>query len=194
MTNNPARCAWVTTDPLYQAYHDTEWGVPLHQDDRLFELLVLESAHAGLSWLTILKRRQAYRQHFADFRPERVAAFSQPQIEALLQQPALIRNRKKMESAVRNARAFLAVAEDFGSFDTYLWQFVEGRPVIHHWASGDAVPPSTPLAERISRDLKSRGFSFVGPTIIYAYLQASGVVMDHLTTCFRYPELNPTGQ
>ncbi len=188
------RCAWVTEDPLYQDYHDTEWGVPLHQDERLFELLVLESAQAGLSWLTILKRRQAYRQHFAGFRPQRVAAFDERQIEALLQQPALIRNRQKIQSAVNNARVFVAVAEDFGSFDRYLWHFVDGQSQVHHWSPADAVPAYTPLAERISRDLKSRGFSFVGPTIVYAYLQAAGVVMDHVTTCFRYPVLSRTAR
>ncbi len=184
------RCAFAAIDPLYIAYHDDEWGVPEHHDRRLFEFLVLEGAQAGLSWLTVLRRRPAYRTHFDDFDPQRVAAYDADRVAGLLQEPALIKNRLKIASAVTNAQAFLSVQDHFGSFDAYLWQFVDGQPLVHHWTTAESVPSQTPLSETISRDLRSRGFRFVGPVIVYAYLQATGVVMDHLTACFRYAALS----
>jgi DNA-3-methyladenine glycosylase I len=179
-------CPWCGQDPLYRRYHDTEWGVPVHDDAVLFEFLVLEGAQAGLSWLTVLRKREHYRQAFAGFDAEHVAAFDAARIETLLQDPGLIRNRLKIESAVSNARAFLDVQADFGSFDRYIWDFVDGRSIVNHFTSMAEVPAVTPLAETISRDLKRRGFRFVGPTIVYAHMQATGMVNDHLTACPRH--------
>ena len=179
-------CPWCGQDPLYRRYHDGEWGVPVHDDTVLFELLVLEGAQAGLSWLTVLRKREHYRRAFEGFDPRRVAAFDAARIEALLQDPGIIRNRLKIASAVSNARAFLEVESRFGSFDRYIWDFVDGRPIINRFASMAEVPAVTPLAETISRDLKRRGFRFVGPTIVYAYLQATGLVNDHLVSCPRH--------
>lgn len=179
-------CPWCGQDPLYRRYHDTEWGVPVHEDAVLFEFLVLEGAQAGLSWITVLRKREHYRRAFDHFDAERVAAFDAARIEALLQDPGLIRNRLKMESAVSNARAFLDVQAQFGSFDRYIWGFVDGRPIVNRFASTVEVPAVTPLAETISRDLKRRGFRFVGPTIVYAHMQATGMVNDHLVTCPRH--------
>lgn len=179
-------CPWCGQDPLYRRYHDTEWGVPVHDDAVLFEFLVLEGAQAGLSWITVLRKREHYRRAFNHFDAERVAAFDAARIEALLQDPGLIRNRLKMESAVSNARAFLEVQAQFGSFDRYIWGFVDGRPIVNRFASTVEVPAVTPLAETISRDLKRRGFRFVGPTIVYAHMQATGMVNDHLVTCPRH--------
>ena len=179
-------CPWCGQDPLYRRYHDTEWGVPVHDDTVLFEFLVLEGAQAGLSWLTVLRKREHYRQAFEGFDAARVAAFGEARIEALLQDPGLIRNRLKITSAVSNARAFLEVQARFGSFDRYIWDFVDGRPLVNRFASMAEVPAVTPLAETISRDLKRRGFRFVGPTIVYAHMQATGMVNDHLTACPRH--------
>lgn len=179
-------CPWCGQDPLYRRYHDTEWGVPVHEDAALFEFLILEGAQAGLSWITVLRKREHYRRAFNHFDAERVAAFDAARIEALLQDPGLIRNRLKMESAVSNARAFLEVQAQFGSFDRYIWGFVDGRPIVNRFASTVEVPAVTPLAETISRDLKRRGFRFVGPTIVYAHMQATGMVNDHLVTCPRH--------
>lgn len=179
-------CPWCGQDPLYRRYHDTEWGVPVHEDAVLFEFLILEGAQAGLSWITVLRKREHYRRAFNHFDAERVAAFDAARIEALLQDPGLIRNRLKMESAVSNARAFLEVQAQFGSFDRYIWGFVDGRPIVNRFASTVEVPAVTPLAETISRDLKRRGFRFVGPTIVYAHMQATGMVNDHLVTCPRH--------
>lgn len=179
-------CPWCGQDPLYRRYHDTEWGVPVHEDAVLFEFLILEGAQAGLSWITVLRKREHYRRAFDHFDAERVAAFDAARIEALLQDPGLIRNRLKMESAVSNARAFLEVQAQFGSFDRYIWGFVDGRPIVNRFASTVEVPAVTPLAETISRDLKRRGFRFVGPTIVYAHMQATGMVNDHLVTCPRH--------
>ena len=179
-------CPWCAQDPLYRRYHDGEWGVPVHDDTVLFELLVLEGAQAGLSWLTVLRKREHYRRAFEGFDPRRVAAFDAARIEALLQDPGIIRNRLKIASAVSNARAFLEVESRFGSFDRYIWDFVDGRPIINRFASMAEVPAVTPLAETISHDLKRRGFRFVGPTIVYAYLQATGLVNDHLVSCPRH--------
>ncbi|GMV68188.1 MAG: DNA-3-methyladenine glycosylase I [Pseudomonadota bacterium] len=179
-------CPWCGQDPLYRRYHDTEWGVPVHDDAVLFEFLVLEGAQAGLSWITVLRKREHYRRAFDHFDAERVAAFDAARVETLLQDPGLIRNRLKMESAVSNARAFLEVQAQFGSFDRYIWGFVDGRPIVNRFASTVEVPAVTPLAETISRDLKRRGFRFVGPTIVYAHMQATGMVNDHLVTCPRH--------
>jgi DNA-3-methyladenine glycosylase I len=182
------RCGWAT-GPWLVPYHDEEWGVPVHDDRRHFEFLVLEGAQAGLSWLTVLRRRDGYRRAFADFDPAAVARFTPRRVEKLLADPGIIRNRAKVESAVSNARAFLAVQDEVGSFDDYLWAFVDGAPVVNRWPSMAEVPAVTPLAERLSTDLRRRGFRFVGPTICYAHLQAGGVVMDHVTSCFRHADL-----
>lgn len=179
-------CPWCGQDPLYRQYHDTEWGVPVHADRTLFEFLILEGAQAGLSWLTVLRKRAHYRRLFADFDAERVARFDAARIEALLQDPGIIRNRLKVQAAVSNAQAFLAVQEAFGSFDRYIWDFVDGRPIVNHFERPDQVPAVTPLAETLSRDLKQRGFRFVGPTIVYAHMQATGMVNDHLVDCPRH--------
>ena len=183
------RCWWCGDLPLYCAYHDQEWGVPVHDDRRLFEFLVLEGAQAGLSWLTILRKREAYREAFAGFDPARVARYSSRHVERLLANPGIVRNRLKLESAVRNARAWLEVVDRFGSFSAYQWQFVEGRPIVNHWRDRQEVPASTPLSDTFSRDLRQRGFSFVGTTIVYAHMQAIGMVNDHLVNCYRHAEL-----
>jgi len=179
-------CPWCGQDPLYRQYHDTEWGVPVHADRTLFEFLILEGAQAGLSWLTILRKRPHYRRLFADFDAEQVARFDGARVERLLQDPGIIRNRLKVQAAVSNAQAFLAVQEAFGSFDRYIWDFVDGRPIVNHFERLDQVPAVTPLAETLSRDLKRRGFRFVGPTIVYAHMQATGMVNDHLVDCPRH--------
>lgn len=182
----PKRCAWAGTDPLYVAYHDTEWGVPLHDDRRLFELLVLEGAQAGLSWITVLRKREAYRAAFDDFDPERIARYDRRRVAALLRDPGIVRNRAKVEATVGNARALLRLVGETGSFDGHLWSFVGGRPRVNRFRSLKQVPPETEESRAMSRDLKRRGFRFVGPTICYAFMQASGMVNDHLTSCFRY--------
>ena len=179
-------CPWCGQDPLYRQYHDTEWGVPVHADRTLFEFLILEGAQAGLSWLTILRKRPHYRRLFADFDAGQVARFDAARVETLLQDPGIVRNRLKVQAAVRNAQAFLAVQEVFGSFDRYIWDFVDGRPIVNHFERLDQVPAVTPLAETLSRDLKRRGFRFVGPTIVYAHMQATGMVNDHLVDCPRH--------
>ena len=183
------RCPWCGELPLYVRYHDEEWGVPLHDDRALFELLLLEGAQAGLSWLTVLKRREGYRLAYDGFDPARVAAYDDAKMAELVADAGIIRNRAKVAASVKNARAFLATADAFGSFDAYLWRFVDGRPVVGGWEQISQVPAVTPLAETISRDLKARGFGFVGPTIVYAFLQAAGLVNDHLRDCFRFREL-----
>lgn len=184
------RCAWVNTnDPLMLEYHDREWGVPVHDDSRHFEFLILEGAQAGLSWSTVLKKREAYRKAFDHFDPAKVARFTPAKIEKLLQDPGIIRNRLKIESTVRNARAFLEVQKEFGSFDTYCWCFVDGKPKINKLKSTDKIPATSPESDAFSKDLKQRGFNFVGSTIIYAHMQAIGMVNDHLVDCFRYREL-----
>ena len=185
----PSRCAWAGNDPLYQAYHDREWGVPVHDDRLLFEFLILEGAQAGLSWITILRKREAYRSAFAGFDPELVARFDGAGIAELLANPGIVRNRLKVESAVTNARAFLKVQEEYGSFDAYLWRFVDGRPIRNAWRGIKEVPASTPVSDALSRDLKRRGFRFVGTTICYAHMQAVGMVNDHTVDCFRWREL-----
>lgn len=179
------RCGWCGTDPVYVAYHDEEWGRPSREDQHLFEMLVLEGAQAGLSWSTILRKRPAYRLAFEGFDPKVVATFGPERIESLLLDPGIVRNRLKVNAAVINARAFLAVQSEFGSFAAYLWAFVGGRPKVNTWRSLQEIPAVTPEAEALSKDLKRRGFKFVGPTIIYAYMQAVGLVDDHLAGCWR---------
>lgn len=181
------RCPWCGTDPLYVAYHDAEWGVPVHDDRTWFEFLVLEGAQAGLSWITILKKRDNYRLAFDGFDVQKVARYTPARVEKLLQDPGIVRNRLKVESTVSNAKAFIAVQKEFGSFDAYMWQWVGGKPVVNRPRSLKDVPASTELSDRISKDMKRRGFRFVGSTIIYAHLQATGVVNDHLVSCHRHP-------
>lgn len=182
------RCPWASSEQL-AAYHDAEWGTPVHDDRVLFEFLVLEGAQAGLSWSTILAKREHYREAFAEFDPARVARFTPARIERLLQQSGIVRNRLKVESTVSNARAFLRVQEEHGSFDAYVWRFVGGRPKVNHWSSPREVPSRTPESDALSKDLAARGFRFVGPTICYAFMQAVGLVNDHLVDCFRHREL-----
>ena len=183
------RCPWAGSDPLYIRYHDREWGVPLHDDRRLFEFLVLEGAQAGLSWLTILRKREAYRRVFDGFDPQRVAAFGPGRTAQLLADAGIVRNRLKINAAVRNARVVLALQEEFGSFDAYLWRFVNGEPRTHRRRSMTEVPAQTPESTALSRDLIRRGGAFFGPTIAYAFMQAVGMVNDHLVGCFRHAEL-----
>ncbi|HEV8308038.1 MAG TPA: DNA-3-methyladenine glycosylase I, partial [Methylomirabilota bacterium] len=180
------RCLWVGSDPLYVDYHDREWGVPVHDDRILFEFLILEGAQAGLSWLTILRKREQYRRAFAGFDPERVAAFGARDVRRLLGDTGIVRNRLKIESAIRNARAFLEVQREFGSFDRFQWQFVGGRPKRNRWTSVKQVPARTAESDAMSRELKRRGFTFVGSTICYAHMQAVGMVNDHTRDCFRF--------
>lgn len=187
MTQN--RCAWAGTDPLYRAYHDLEWGVPQHDDRTLFEFLILEGAQAGLSWITILRKREGYRNAFAGFDPAQVARFAPADVSRLLTDATIVRNRLKIASALDNARAFLAVQEEFGSFDSYLWRFVDGTPLQNAWRSVYDIPASTPVSDALSRDLKKRGFRFVGSTICYAFMQAVGMVNDHTVDCFRYHQI-----
>ncbi|WP_035235682.1 DNA-3-methyladenine glycosylase I [Desulfobacter vibrioformis] len=187
--NEIKRCGWVTSDPLYIRYHDTEWGVPVHDDRKIFEFLILEGAQAGLSWLTILKRRQGYRNAFCAFDPEKVARFSEADIQMRLKDPGIIRNKLKVRSAVTNAQAFLKIQEAFGTFDAYAWRFVDGAPIINHYTSQDQVPATSSQSDAFSKDLCKRGFKFTGSTIIYAYMQATGMVNDHLVSCFRYKEV-----
>jgi len=183
------RCSWATTEQMI-AYHDREWGVPQHNDQELFEFLILEGAQAGLSWSTILAKRDAYRAAFAGFDPAAVARFNARDIARLLKNDGIVRNRLKIQSAVANARAFLAVQKEFGTFDRYIWQYVSGRPKLNAWRSSKSVPAETTESQAMSKDLKKRGFNFVGSTICYAFMQAVGMVNDHLTDCFRYKALN----
>jgi DNA-3-methyladenine glycosylase I len=182
------RCGWAKND-LAIRYHDEEWGVPVHDDRRWFEFLILEGAQAGLSWDTILRKREAYQRAFAGFAPEVVAKFDEARIESLLADPGIVRNRLKVTSAVKNARAFLRVLEEFGGFDPYIWRFVDGQPVTNTWHELGQIPARSPLSDAISKDLKKRGFTFVGTTICYALMQATGLVNDHLVDCFRHREV-----
>jgi DNA-3-methyladenine glycosylase I len=183
------RCAWASSDPLYTTYHDLEWGVPAHDDRHLFEMLILEGAQAGLSWITILKKRDNYRQAFDNFEAQVVAGYDERKIEALLTNPGIVRNRRKIEAAVQNARAFLAIQQEFGAFDAYLWRFVGGQPQQNHWHALTELPAQTAESEALSKDLRRRGFNFVGPTICYAFMQAVGLVNDHVIDCFRHAEI-----
>lgn len=190
---NKKRCAWAGTDPRYVAYHDKEWGVPVHDDRRLFEFLVLEGAQAGLSWSTILRKRDGYRRAFDGFDPRKVARYSERKIATLLADAGIVRNRAKIQSAIKNAKAFLDVQAEFGSFDAYQWRFVGGRPVQSRRHAVSGIPASTPESDAMSKDLKSRGFTFVGSTIIYAHMQAVGMVNDHVVGCFRHREVAKLG-
>lgn len=186
---DPARCSWVGDDRLMIAYHDEEWGVPLRDDRRLFEFLILDGAQAGLSWRTILHRREGYRHAFAEFDPDIVGSFDGDKVEQLLTDPGIVRNRAKVRSAIQNARAFLEIQNELGSFARYLWAFVEGEPIVHRFRHSDEIPAETDLSRLVSEDLKGRGFSFVGPTIVYALLQSAGLVNDHLVGCFRHSQV-----
>jgi len=183
------RCKWVTNDPIYIEYHDKEWGVPVHDDKKLFEFIILEGAQAGLSWVTILKRRSGYKNAFSNFDIEKVARFTPEKIEELLLDPGIIRNRLKVNAAVTNARAFIKIQEEFGSFDKYSWRFVDGQQKVNQFKTPEQVPVTTRESNAFSKDLKQRGFKFVGSTIIYAHMQATGMVNDHLVYCFRYKEV-----
>ncbi|MEW6676399.1 MAG: DNA-3-methyladenine glycosylase I [Pseudomonadota bacterium] len=183
------RCAWCGTDPFYQAYHDTEWGVPLHDETALFEFLILEGAQAGLSWLTILKKREGYRRAFHGFDAERIARYDEADVARLLADPGIVRNRLKVAAAISNARATLKLREEFGGLDVYFWRFVDGRPIQNTWRDISQVPARTALSDSISKDLLKRGFKFVGSTIVYAHMQAIGMVNDHTTDCFRHRQL-----
>lgn len=184
------RCSWVNpNNQLYVTYHDTEWGVPVWDDKKQFEFLILEGAQAGLSWETILKRREGYRKAFANFDVQKVAQFDEEKIQELLQNPGIIRNKLKVNAAVKNAQKFIEIQKEFGTFCKYIWQFVGGKPIINHFSSVDQLPAETEESQALSKDLKKRGFTFVGPTIMYAHMQATGMVMDHTVDCFRYEEL-----
>lgn len=187
--SEPTRCGWHGTDPLYIQYHDEEWGQPLHDERRLFEMLILEGAQAGLSWITVLRKREAYRKAFDNFDPNKVARYDEDKIASLLADPGIIRNRAKVNAAVGNAKAFLAIQQEFGSFDAYIWQFVGGKPIRNKWKTLREIPAETAESQAMSKDLKKRGFRFVGPTICYAHMQATGMVNDHLVDCFRYNEV-----
>jgi DNA-3-methyladenine glycosylase I len=184
------RCEWAGSDPLYVVYHDREWGVPLHDDRRLFEMLVLEGAQAGLSWITILRKREAYRRAFDRFDPRKVARYDARKVRSLLADSGIVRNRLKVQSAIKNARAFLDVVDEHGSFDAYIWRFIGGRPRRNGWRSLKEIPARTEESDAMSKDLRKRGFSFVGSTICYAFMQATGMVNDHVVDCFRYGDLD----
>lgn len=184
-----SRCDWCGDDPLYVQYHDTEWGVPCKDDQRFFEMLILEGAQAGLSWITVLRKRESYRAAYDGFDAERIARYDEAKIAALLANPGIIRNRLKVQASVTNARAYLAVKEEFGSFGAYLWRFVGGAPLVNHWNSLRELPAETRESQAMSKDLLKRGFKFVGPTICYAHMQSTGMVNDHLVSCFRYHEV-----
>jgi DNA-3-methyladenine glycosylase I len=184
------RCEWVPeNDPAYVSYHDGEWGVPSHDDVHLYEMLTLEGAQAGLSWSTILRKREGYRQSFAGFDAAKVARFDRTKVERLLEDPAIVRNRLKVESTVNNAKRVLEVREEFGSLDAYLWSFVDGKPIVGRWDALDQIPAETSESRAMSKDMRSRGFRFVGPTVCYALMQAAGLANDHTTACFRYRQL-----
>lgn len=183
------RCTWCGSDPSYLVYHDAEWGVPVYDDRHLFEMLILEGAQAGLSWLTILKKRGNYRRAFHQFDPERIARYDEQDVNRLLQDGGIVRNRLKIEAAIKNARGFLQIVEEYGSLSHYLWRFVSGQPIVNAWQELKEIPAQTPESQLMSKALKKRGFNFVGPTICYAFMQAVGMVNDHTTDCFRYPEI-----
>jgi len=188
MKEQPTRCPWCGNDPLYRSYHDQQWGIPVHDDTLLFEMLLLEGAQAGLSWLTILRKRENYRHAFDGFNPDKIAAYDDTDRARLLADAGIVRNRLKIESAIKNARAVLRIQQEFGSLDDYFWQFVAGEPVINHWQSMADIPARTPTSDQMSKDLKQRGCNFVGSTICYAFMQATGMVNDHLVDCFCHPD------
>ncbi len=184
------RCKWVTNDPLYIEYHDNEWGIPKYGDKELFELLILETMQAGISWITILKKRENYRQSLDNFDPEKIALYDKDKVEILLSNPGIIRNRLKLESIINNAKAYLAIKKEFGSFSDYIWKFVYYKPIINNWNTHEQIPVFTDLSNKLSIDLKKRGFKFVGSIICYAFMQASGMVNDHISNCFCHNSLN----
>ena len=183
------RCPWCENDELYVTYHDEEWGVPVHEDKKHFEFLILEVSQAGLSWLTVLRKRENYRKIYDNFDPAKIAKYDDKKIDQLMNDPGIIRNRRKIEASVNNAKRFLEIQEKFGSFDSYIWSFVNNKPVINSWRSDSEIPSTTELSDMISNDLKKRGFKFIGSTIIYAHMQAIGIVNDHIVNCFRYDQL-----
>lgn len=187
--SNLQRCSWCKGNLLYEHYHDTEWGVPCYDDQKLFEFILLESAQAGLSWITILKKRDYYRQAFANFDAQKVARFNQRSVERLMNNTGIVRNRLKIESAISNAKIFLNIQEQYGSFADYFWGFCDHRPIVNRWRSMTEIPTTTPLSDAISKDMKKKGFRFFGSTICYAHMQATGMVNDHLTSCFRHRQL-----
>jgi len=189
LTAEKKRCGWCGSDPLYVAYHDLEWGVPVWDDRTLFEFLILEGAQAGLSWSTILNKREGYRRLYDGFHPELVAQYDDAKVAELLADPAIVRNRAKVAASIGNAHAFLEIQAEFGSFSDYIWRFTDGVPIQNAWTTLAEIPAKTPLAETISKDLKQRGFKFVGPTIVYAHMQATGMVNDHIASCFRNAEV-----
>jgi DNA-3-methyladenine glycosylase I len=189
MIKSKTRCTWCGDDPIYVRYHDQEWGVPVRNDRKLFEFLILEGAQAGLSWITILKRRSGYKKAFANFDPKKVARFSRKKVQSLMKDTGIIRNRLKIESAVTNAKAFLEVQKEFGSFSNYQWSFVKGKPVRNTWKKQKQLPAVSKISDAMSKDMKKRGFKFVGSTIIYAHMQAVGMVNDHIVNCFRYKKV-----
>lgn len=184
------RCEWPTSDPLYIDYHDKEWGVPEYVDQKIFEFLILEGMQAGLSWITILRKRENFRKAFDQFDPEKVACYDDKKIQALLSDKGIIRNKLKVNAAVTNAQAFLKVQKEFGTFSKYIWGFIDHKVIVNHWKSLKDLPAKTELSEKISKDLKKRGFKFVGPTVVYSHMQAAGMINDHVTSCFRHQELN----
>jgi len=186
---NKIRCAWCGNDPLYMEYHDTEWGVPLYDDAKLFEFLILETFQAGLSWITILRKRENFRKAFDQFNYKKIANYNEAKFEELLQDAGIIRNKLKIKATISNAVAFMEIQKEFGSFSTYIWSFTKGKPIINKWKYLKELPATTKLSDEISKDLKKRGFKFVGSTVIYAHIQATGMVNDHITECFRYHEV-----
>lgn len=189
MIKEKTRCAWCLNDPLYEAYHDQEWGVPLSDDKQLFEFLILETFQAGLSWITILRKRDNFRKAFDNFDFELIANYSQDKVQELIQDPGIIRNKLKIHAAINNAKAFIALREEIGTFSKYVWSFVGNKPVQNYWKNHKEVPASTPASIHLSKDLKKRGFKFVGPTVVYAHMQATGMVNDHTQDCFRHPQV-----
>jgi DNA-3-methyladenine glycosylase I len=183
---NLNRCPWCGSDELYVKYHDEEWGVPVHDDKKHFEFLVLESAQAGLNWLTVLRKRENYRKAYDGFDALKVSQYNEEKVNELMQNAGIIRNRRKIEASINNAKHFLEIQNEFGSFDSYIWSFVKNQPVLNHWKDISQVPATSELSDNVSKDLKARGFKFLGTTIVYAHLQATGIINDHLTTCFRY--------
>lgn len=183
------RCTWAGKDPLYMEYHDTEWGVPLYDDDKLFEFLILETFQAGLSWITVLKKRENFRKAFDNFDYQKIAKYDDKKFDELLQDAGIIRNKLKIKATISNAIAFMEVQKEFGSFSNYIWGFTNGKPIKNKWRNMDQLPPNTPLSDEVSKDLKKRGFKFVGSTVIYAHMQATGMINDHTMDCFRYNEV-----
>lgn len=186
MNSDKKRCSWCGTDPLYVEYHDTEWGVPVYDDSVFYEFLLLESFQAGLSWITILRKRENFRTAFDQFDYRKIAEYEDKKLESLRNNPGIIRNKLKIKAAVSNAQAFLKIQEEFGSFSKYIWNFVDGKPIVNQWKTHDEIPAHTDLSDAVSKDLKKRGFKFVGSTIIYSFLQATGLIQDHVQSCFRY--------